>query len=98
MAGGTIHVDEAALADLRDALATAGEDYKSDLARLTALIQEITSGDIQGDPANDLLAKYNAKEDTFKRLADTIDEAQEYMGIQFQKFGSMISDLQSGMK
>jgi hypothetical protein len=98
MAGGTIHVDEAALADLRDALATAGEDYKSDLARLTALIQEITSGDIQGDPANDLLAKYNAKEDTFKRLADTIDEAQEYMGIQSQKFGSMISDLQSGMK
>ena len=63
MAGGTIHVDEAALADLRDALATAGEDYKSDLARLTALIQEITSGDIQGDPANDLLAKYNAKEE-----------------------------------
>lgn len=98
MAGGTIHVDEAALADLRDALTTAGEDYKSDLARLTALIQEITSGDIQGDPANDLLAKYNAKEDTFKRLADTIDEAQEYMGIQTQKFGSMISDLQSGMK
>ena len=68
MAGGTIHVDEAALADLRDALATAGEDYKSDLARLTALIQEITSGDIQGDPANDLLAKFNAKEETFKRL------------------------------
>lgn len=95
---GTIHVDEAALTDLRDALATAGEDYKSNLARLTALIQEITSGDIQGDPANDLLAKYNAKEDTFKKLAQTIDEAQEYMGIQTQKFGSMISDLSSGMK
>ena len=98
MAGGTIHVDEAALTDLREALTTAGEDYKSNLARLTALIQEITSGDIQGDPANDLLAKFNAKEDTFKRLANTIDEAQEYMGIQSQKFGSMISDLQSGMK
>lgn len=95
---GTIHVDEAALTDLRDALATAGEDYKSNLTRLTALIQEITSGDIQGDPANDLLAKYNAKEETFKKLAQTIDEAQEYMGIQTQKFGSMISNLSSGMK
>lgn len=95
---GTIHVDEAALTDLRDALATAGEEYKSNLARLTALIQEITSGDIQGDPANDLLAKFNAKEETFKKLAQTIDEAQEYMGIQTQKFGSMISDLSSGMK
>lgn len=98
MAGGTIHVDEASLTDLRDALTTAGEDYKSNLARLTALINEITSGDIQGDPANDLLAKFNAKEETFKRLATTIDEAQEYMGIQTQKFGSMISDLSSGMK
>ncbi len=95
---GTIHVDEAALTDLRDALATAGEEYKSNLARLTALIQEITSGDIQGDPANDLLAKFNAKEDTFKKLAQTIDEAQEYMGIQTQKFSGMISDLASGMK
>ncbi len=95
---GTIHVDEAALTDLRDALATAGEEYKNSLARLTALIQEITSGDIQGDPANDLLAKYNAKEETFKKLAATIDEAQEYMGIQTQKFGSMISNLSSGMK
>ena len=98
MAGGTIHVDEAALTDLREALTTAGDDYKRNLARLTALIQEFTSGDIQGDPANDLLAKFNAKEDTFKRLANTIDEAQEYMGIQTQKFGSMISGLQSGMK
>lgn len=98
MASGTIHVDEAALTDLRDALTTAGEDYKSNLARLTALINEITSGDIQGDPANDLLAKFNAKEETFKRLANTIDEAQEYMGIQSQKFGSMISNLSSGMK
>ena len=98
MASGTIHVDEAALTDLRDALSTAGEDYKSNLARLTALINEITSGDIQGDPANDLLAKFNAKEETFKRLAATIDEAQEYMGIQTQKFGSMISDLSSGMQ
>lgn len=98
MASGTIHVDEAALTDLRDALTTAGEEYKSNLARLTALINEITSGDIQGDPANDLLAKYNAKEDTFKKLANTIDEAQEYMGIQTQKFGSMISDLSSGMR
>lgn len=95
---GTIHVDEAALTDLRDALTTAGEEYKSNLTRLTALINEITSGDIQGDPANDLLAKFNAKEETFKRLANTIDEAQEYMGIQTQKFGSMISNLSSGMK
>ena len=98
MASGTIHVDEAALTDLRDALTTAGEEYKANLLRLTALINEITSGDIQGDPANDLLAKYNAKEATFKNIADTIDEAQEYMGIRTTDFKIMISDLSSGMK
>ena len=98
MSGGTIHVDEAALADLRDALTTAGEDYKSDLARLTALIQEITSGDIQGDPANDLLQKYQAKQDTFNKLTQTIEEAEGYMGLQTTKFGNMIGDLKSGMK
>ena len=98
MAGGQIHVDEAALTDLRDALATAGEDYKSDLARLTALIQEITSGDIQGDPANDLLQKYQAKQDTFNKLTQTIEEAEGYMGLQTTKFGNMIGDLKSGMK
>ena len=49
-----IHVEESALNDLRNALETAGEDYKSNLARLQNLINEITSGDIQGDPAKDL--------------------------------------------
>ncbi len=95
---GTIHVDEASLTDLRDALTTAGEDYKSNLARLTALVEEITRGDIQGDPATDLLNKFKAKEETFKNLANTIDEAEEYMGVQTQKFGSMISNLASNMR
>ncbi len=98
MARASIHVEEAALQELRDSLASAGEDYKASLARLTALIEEITSGDIQGDPATDLLNKYNAKKESLQGLATTIDEAQEYMGIQTTKFGSMIGDLTSGMK
>ena len=49
-----IHVDEEALNHLKGAMQTAGERYKSNLARLTNLIGEITKGDIQGDPANDL--------------------------------------------
>ncbi len=93
-----IHVDEASLNDLKNALATAGESYKSNLARLTNLVNEITSGDIQGDPATDLLQKFQAKEDTFKKLAETIDEAEGYMGMQTTKFGNMIGDLKSGMK
>lgn len=93
-----IHVDEAALNSLKDALATAGERYKSNLARLTNLIEEITRGDIKGDPANDLLAKFQAKQETLNKITQTIEEAEEYTGMQTTKFGSLISDLQSGMK
>ena len=93
----TIHVDEAALNSLKNALETAGQDYKSKLARLTSLIEEITSGDIQGDPAEDLLAKFRAKEDTFNKLTQTIEEAEGYMGMQTTKFGTMISDLKTDM-
>ncbi len=92
-----IHVDEAALNSLKNALETAGQDYKSKLARLTSLIEEITSGDIQGDPADDLLAKFRAKEDTFNKLTQTIEEAEGYMGMQTTKFGAMISDLKTDM-
>ena len=94
----TIHVDEAALNSLKDALQTAGQDYKNSLARLTNLIEEITSGDIQGDPATDLLTKYQAKQETFNRLTQTIEEAENYMGMQTTKFGAMIGDLKSGMR
>lgn len=94
----TIHVDEAALNSLKNALETAGQEYKSNLARLTNLIEEITSGDIQGDPANDLLAKFQAKQDTLNKLAQTIEEAEGYMGLQTTKFGTMIGDLKAGMK
>ena len=94
----SIHVDEAALNALKNALETAGQEYKSSLARLTNLIEEITSGDIQGDPANELLQKFQAKQETFNRLAQTIEEAEGYMGLQSTKFGNMIGDLKAGMK
>lgn len=93
----TIHVDEAALNSLKNALATAGVEYKNSLARLTNLIEEITSGDIQGDPAIDLLNKYQAKQDTFNKITQTIEEAEGYMGLQATKFASMIGDLKSSM-
>ena len=93
----TIHVDESALKELRQSLETAGQEYKSGLARLTNLIEEITSGDIQGDPANDLLAKFQAKQDTLNKITQTIEEAEGYMGLQTTKFGNMIGDLKSGM-
>lgn len=94
---GPIQVDDEALNKLKNAIQTAGENYKDNLTRLTKLIDEITSGDIQGEPADDLLAKYTDKQNIFKGLADTIDEACEYMGVQTVKFENMLDNLMSGM-
>lgn len=93
-----IHVEEEALKTLKNALETAGQEYKQNLARLTNLIEEITSGDIQGDPATDLLNKFEAKKDVLNKITQTIEEAEGYMGMQTTKFGSMIGDLKAGMK
>lgn len=93
-----IKVDEGAINTLRNALETAGQEYKSNLARLTALIEEITSGDITGDPATDLLTKYQTKEAQFRNITRTIEEAEEYMGVKGTKFSNMIGELKSGMR
>lgn len=93
-----IHVEEEALKQLKNALETAGQEYKQNLARLTNLIEEITSGDIQGDPATDLLNKFEAKKEVLNKITQTIEEAEGYMGMQTTKFGSMIGDLKAGMK
>ena len=98
MAQTEIHVEEASLKDLKTALSTAGESYQLNLARLTNLMNEITNGDIKGDPADELLKKYQAKEDTLKKISATIEEAAEYLGLQTTKFTDMIGELMSGMK
>lgn len=93
----TIHVEEESLNDLKKAISEAGESYKTNLAKLTNLIGEITSGDIQGDLAVELENKFEAKREILNGLASTIDEAAEYMGVQTTKFTDMISNTSSRM-
>lgn len=97
MSAGQIKVDEQSLRTLREALASAGETYKHNLARLNSLIEQITNGDIKGNPANDLLTKYKAKEAIFRGLANTIDEAEGYVGLKNKKFSDMIGNMSSKM-
>lgn len=98
MAGGMIWVDEESLNKLKNAIENAGVDYKNNLTKLENLINEITSGDIQGDPADDLLKKYQEKKEMFEGLRRTIDDAGQYVGAQTGKFNDMIGELQQGME
>lgn len=92
-----VQADDTTLKQLKDALATAGQEYKFNLARLTNLIEEITSGDIQGAPANDLLVKFQEKQETLNNLEQTIEEAEEYMGLQTNKLEDMLEALKGNM-
>ena len=89
-----IHVEEDALAELKQSLETAGEEYKSLLGRLTNLMEEITKGDIQGDLADDLLLKFKEKEEDFKSLTQSINRAEEQMGIKGRDFNNLVSELE----
>jgi len=88
-----IRVDDGSLQQLKEALATAGEDYRRNVTRLTNLINQIVRGDITGDPATELLSKYEAKQDVIRAIYKTIEEAEEYAGVKKSDFGSMISGL-----
>lgn len=94
----SVNVSSEDLSILEKAISEAGQNYKNGYARLTSLIEEITRGDIQGDPATDLLNKYNEKEATLTGIKTTIDEAEEYMSLQNAKFKSLIDELHSQIR
>ncbi|MBE6158028.1 MAG: hypothetical protein E7160_04465 [Firmicutes bacterium] len=96
--GEIIKVDSASLEEFKASFAQAGEEYKANLARLTNFITEITRGDIQGDPANDILNKFEEKRATFNNIASLIDDGEDYLGIKGKKFETTLSEIQSSVK
>lgn len=96
MGNSTIVVSEGALNKLKNAIATAGKDYKENLAKLRALMDEITNGDIQGDLATELMNKFQARKDDFDQIQKMIDDAEDYMGMKGTQFNTTVSNIQSG--
>lgn len=94
---GRIFADEYAMTQLREALGTAGEEYKHNLSRLTNLIRQITEGDIKGDLATEFKKKYEAKEETLQKLQNSINDAESYMGMKVENLQTTIADTQSDM-
>jgi len=93
-----IHVEEEALMRLKQALDTAGDEYCTNYAKLTSLIQQITNGDFEGDPAETFKTKYEEKETVLRNINSTIVEASRYVEEQTKKFVNMLGELKAGMK
>lgn len=95
---GQISVSDEVLANVIKPMTDAVENYMENYKKLTTLMNEITNGDITGDPAKQILSKYNAKEETFKNLYKSLEEANLYLQEQKNKFGTMMSSLESSFR
>ncbi len=88
-----IHVEPAALDELKRVLSESGENYKSNLKKLKNFISEITRGDIEGPVADALVTRFQDREADFKAIADAIDAADEKVGIKGTKYTEMVDEL-----
>ena len=96
MGNSTIVVSDSALAKLKQAIETAGKDYKENYAKLRGLMDEITNGDIQGDLATELMNKFLARKDDFEKIQKMLDDAEEYAGMKGSQFQTTTSNIMSG--
>ena len=95
---GRVHVEEESLNDLKNSFSTAGESYKENYTKLTNLISEITSGNIQGDPATELLQKFEEKKEAFEKINEMINSTQEYLSGRTEQFVGDVDSLIKEMK
>lgn len=93
-----VHVEEQALVRLKNVFGSAGEKYKSNYSRLSTLIREITSGHIKGNPADELLKKYEEKKDAFDQVYKMINSTQEYLSGRTGQFISDMDELMDDMQ
>jgi len=98
MGNSTIIVSSDDLSKLKNAIGTAGKDYKEKYAKLRTLMDEITNGDIQGDLATELMTKFQARIDDFDAIQKVIDDAEDYMGMKGSSFNTTVSNIASGTK
>jgi len=94
----TISANSESLATITKAIGTAYDEYKYNLQRLRNLVEQITNGDITGTLATEFINKFRANEGTLNALEQTLDEANEYMGMQTTKFDQLMQDTKSGMR
>ena len=92
-----VHVEEAALRELKEVMKDSGDEYLNNLTRLDNIINQITRGDITGDIADEIKRKYEAKKVQFDNLKRTINEADEYLGIKRNKYEKTLSETLSDM-
>ncbi len=92
-----IQADSQAFNTVANALQTASDEYRTNLARLTSLIEQITRGDFRGTAAETFKQKFESKQDTFNNLKKTLDEIEHYMEDQNTKFNTTVSNVQDYM-
>ena len=93
-----VKVDPASLKRLENVISDNGTSYVENISKMKGVVDQILSGDFKGDAADNFKTLYEQKETFFRQIAETIDEAAEYLGLQNKEFGTMMDELIASMK
>ncbi len=74
------------------------DSYRSNLKKLEQIMDVLTNSDIGGQPAKDLLTKYEDKKPQFDAITQALNTCDERMGKKIDGFKNLISEISGSMK
>lgn len=93
-----LNINEDAFRQLQNNIETAADEYQTNYRRLANLMSEITRGDIQGEPADDLLKKFEEKKGDFEAISNEIDTILDYIKNKYDEFEITKSEVSGGFR
>ena len=89
----TIEITKEDIEKLKNQLETAGEEFKTNYNKLTALIEQIRRGDFTGEAADLFLQKYEEKKDFFDGINKILEDAEKYTNDVLNKYETLNAQL-----
>ena len=90
--------DTESMTNVSNSLKEATEDAVKYFRMLRNFMDEVTKGGIEGEIAIEIYEKFEQKEDVMRDLETYLIEAADYMGIQTDRFKSVVADISSGLR
>ena len=95
---GTKIVDSSAMDSLTTSLEDSVIDYLTNYNKLKSVVEDVRLNAIKGQVADALVSKFEEKEEIFKAIEKTINEAADAMSRESLTFKSRLNNLMSGMR
>lgn len=94
--GNTVISNEADIANLKNQLDTAGQEYKTNYDKLQSVVNQV-GVDFKGTPADEFQRDFNNLQPTFESIQSEVDKAYGYVEEELNKHKTLMADLSSDM-